>query len=320
MDPAPVASLVDRAVRFAGALPRRGGAVVRRLARRSSSNFKFAFFFLSPAQREALGHVYAFCRVVDDIVDERAPGAAGVAEAREALDRWRREIARIYDDPAEGGTAPESELGRSLAAARRTFDLPRFAFEEIVAGVEMDLDRSIYDTYDDLRLYCYRVASCVGFLALAIFGDQGEAARRYGEHLGLALQYTNILRDVGEDALRGRVYLPAEHLARFGLSSADVLRRRYDDRFVAAARAFADRAEREYAAAWSHLPGANRRALVAAEVMGRTYHRILDELRAHDFNVFARSASLRRRDKLRAAASALVHLALPAAPAPTDPP
>ncbi len=302
--------LVAQALSLAESLPRRGTALVRRLARRSSSNFKFAFFFLSPDQREALRHVYEFCRIVDDVVDERAPGEAGEREARRALDLWRDEIARIYGDE-DGADGPRSELGRALAEARTRFDFPRFAFEEIVAGVEMDLDRSIYGTYDELRLYCYRVASCVGFLTLAIFGDQSEPARAYGEHLGLALQYTNILRDVGEDALRGRVYLPAEHLARFGLSSGDVLRRRYDDRFVAAARAFAERAEREYRAAWSHLPRTNRRALLAAEVMGRTYHQILDELREQDFNVFARSAGLRRRDKLKAAASALVHVTVP---------
>lgn len=311
---------VRRAVELAERLPRRTQAILRRLTRRSSSNFKFAFFFLSPEQRNALRHVYAFCRIVDDIVDERAPGEDGIAEARAALDMWRREIARIYGDPSEDGAPPESELGRALAEARETFDFPRFAFEEIVAGVEMDLERQIYETYEELRLYCYRVASCVGFLTLAIFGDQSQAAREYGEHLGLALQYTNILRDVGEDALRGRVYLPAEHLARFGLSSADILARRYDDRFVAAAKAFADLAEREYEAAWARLPATRRRALLAAEVMGRTYHRILDEVRTCDFNVFVRGAALRRRDKLRAAASALLHVAMPTTAGTLDAP
>jgi phytoene synthase len=163
-----------------------------------------------------------------------------------------------------------------------------------------------------LELYCYRVASCVGLLCIGIFGDQSETAQRYARHLGLALQYTNILRDVAEDAARGRVYLPLDLLARHGLDDAEVLACRYDQRFLAAAEAFADLAEAEYQRAWAELEQiADPKPLLPAEIMGRTYHEILVEIRQSGFNVFTHRASLRRRDKLKVAAVALALTSLP---------
>ncbi|PCC66829.1 farnesyl-diphosphate farnesyltransferase [Nannocystis exedens] len=284
-----------------------GGAVAlwRRLVQRSNSNFKFAFLFLGPEQREGLQQVYEFCRVVDDIVDERAPGPEGEEAARRALAGWSAEVARIYGDAYVDDDPPHTELGRQLAESNKHFHYPREAFDEIIAGVAMDLDRSTYDDMEQLRLYCYRVASCVGFLCVAIFKDQREPARRYAEHLGLALQYTNILRDVAEDAARGRIYLPLELLARHGLTPDDIFNYRYDGRFVGAAADFAAAAEREYHAAWALLPEIQQRRLLPAEIMGRTYYEILQEIRARNYNVFTRRASLRRRDKLRVAALAL---------------
>jgi phytoene synthase len=292
--------------------PRRRGitSLLQRLTERSSSNFKFAFLFLGQDRADGLRLVYEFCRVVDDIVDEREPGPAGVARSRLQLGEWSREIARIYGDPYFEDDPPHTDLGRGLQRTHRLFDYPREAFDEIIAGVAMDLDRDRYEDLEDLRLYCYRVASCVGFLCLALFGDQGEAARRYGEHLGLALQYTNILRDVAEDAARGRVYLPQELLRRHGLESRDIFEQRYDHRFVAAATDFADAAEREYRKAWDALRQAEVRRLLPAEVMGRTYYRILREIRARNYNVFTRRAALRRRDKLKVAALAIARTGL----------
>lgn len=292
-------------------------AVIRRMTQRSSSNFKFAFLFLGQDRAEGLGQVYEFCRVVDDIVDEREPGPQGDEKARRQLAQWSDEIGRIYarpldaavpgpdeaDEPDEAG--PRTELGRGLACTRAQFDYPKEAFDEIIAGVAMDLDRDRYETLEDLRLYCYRVASCVGFLCIALFGDQSEDARRYAEHLGLALQYTNILRDVAEDAMRGRIYIPQEFLHRHGLSDRDIVQQRYDDRFVAMAAEFADAAEREYRRAWYALPKTDTRAMLPAEIMGRTYYKILGEIRARDYNVFTRRAALRRRDKLKVAAMAI---------------
>ncbi|HEY8378627.1 MAG TPA: squalene/phytoene synthase family protein [Nannocystis sp.] len=296
---------MTRLVEFARNLPAGAAALWRRLVRRSNSNFKFAFLFLGPEQRAGLQQVYEFCRVVDDIVDEREPGPAGVEAARRALALWTAEVARIYGDPYIGEDPPHTELGRQLAESNRHFHYPREAFDEIIAGVAMDLDRNMYEDMESLRLYCYRVASCVGFLCVAIFGDQRPAARSYAEHLGLALQYTNILRDVAEDAARGRIYLPLDLLARHGLGPEDIFNYRYDRRFVAAASDFAAAAEREYHAAWALLPEVHQRRLLPAEIMGRTYYEILQDIRARNFNVFTRRASLRRRDKLRVAALAL---------------
>jgi phytoene synthase len=280
-------------------------ALWHRLTQRSNSNFKFAFLFLGPEQRDGLQQVYEFCRVVDDIVDERAPGPEGEATARKQLAEWSAEVARIYEDPYLGEDPPRTELGRGLVRTNAVFHYPREAFDEIIAGVAMDLERSTYDDMAQLRLYCYRVASCVGFLCIALFRDQSPAARRYAEHLGLALQYTNILRDVAEDAARGRVYLPGDLLARHNLSESDILDYRYDGRFVAAAADFAEAAEREYQAAWQILPELGHRRLLPAEIMGRTYYQILLEIRARNYNVFTRRAALRRRDKLKVAALAI---------------
>jgi phytoene synthase len=149
-------------------------------------------------------------------------------------------------------------------------------------------------------------------LCIGIFGDQSETAQRYAKHLGLALQYTNILRDIGEDAARGRVYLPLDLLERHGLSEQDMLECRYDARFLAMAKEFAAVAESEYQRAWAELSGIrDLRPLLPAEIMGRTYHELLREIRAHRYNVFTHRASLRRRDKLKVAGVSLALTALP---------
>jgi phytoene synthase len=322
-------SRIDEAVE----LVERGVALLRRLGARSSSNFKFAFLFLSPEQRAALTHVYEFCRVVDDIVDERPPGPEGREAAEAGLARWSSRLARIYasrdageiTDATDRGTAEadesdetdetdeaDRELAQILAQTIERFALPRYAFDEIIAGCAMDLDITTYADLPALERYCYRVASCVGILCIGIFGDSSEPAQRYAHHLGLALQYTNILRDVGEDAARERVYLPIDLLERHGLSERDALRCTYDRRFLAMAREFADIAESEYQLAWAELAKIqDLRPLLPAEIMGRTYHELLVELRNRNFDVFTHRASLRRRDKLKVAAISLALTSLP---------
>ena len=296
-----------------------------RFRTRADSSFKFAFLFLGADQRAALEQVYEFCRVVDDIVDERVPGPDGEAAARTGLDLWRAEIERIYlvagrfsdQEGASGGdrhgVAPETDLGRRLVSSVRRFDLSKTAFLEIISGCEMDLERSTYATGEELRQYCYRVASCVGLLCVGIFGDQSPAANDYAVHLGLALQYTNILRDVAEDAARGRVYVPADLLAEFDLTPDDLKTCTYDARYIAAARAFASLAEQEYQAAYRCLERvADRRKLVPAEIMARTYHAILDVIAEQGYDMFIRRPQLRRRDKLRLALVSLADANLPA--------
>jgi phytoene synthase len=290
-------------------------AVFSRITQRSNSNFKFAFLFLPAHARAALGDVYHFCREADDIVDERVPGIAGVEQANLQLDEWMRDIATIFESGPDETDEKLSHnpLAARIAEHRRHFNLPREAFEEVLTGCRMDLELARYPDWPTLELYCYRVASCVGFLCLPIFGDDSDAARVYGRHLGLALQYTNILRDVAEDAARDRIYLPLSLLQKHGLSDDDILRNCYDARFIAAAAEFAAAAKREYDAAQAVLQNMDdRTALLPAQIMGQTYHAILEELIALQYNVHARRPSLRRRDKVRAAARALASVRLPA--------
>ncbi len=294
------------------ALPQKGRALMERLLRRSNSSFKFAFLFLGPEQRRALELVYGFCRIVDDIVDEREPGVEGEQVARKGLQEWRDEVDAIYAGIRGEDTDLRTEVGRGLVESVRRFDLPRRPFEEIIEGCAMDLEFDRYADEEQLELYCYRVASCVGLLAIGIFGDQGEAAQIYARHLGLALQYTNILRDVAEDAVRGRIYLPQSLMARHGLTDEDILHSVYDDRFIALAEEFDAMAQREYDAAWRTFDRVdNRRGLLPAEIMGRTYYEILLDIRARHYDVFSRRTSLRRRDKLRVAAYSIARTTLP---------
>jgi phytoene synthase len=265
--------------------------------------------FLTPHQRQALEAVYGYCRAIDDIVDERAPGPAGIRTARVQLDQWRARIDAMYDIEPSG--ALDVALAGRLSDTIRNYALRKAPLLEIIDGCEMDLEDATYATEQALERYCYRVASCVGLLCIPIFGEDGPAARAYAHHLGLALQYTNILRDVGEDAQRGRVYLPATILAQHGLTVDDVLAGTYDARFIGAAAQFAALAEREYRLAWDHLREVEAPLrLVPAEVMGRTYYEILREIRRFRFDVFLRRASVRRRVKLRVAAMTIARNAV----------
>lgn len=280
----------------------------RRLWHRAPSNFQFSFLFIDPAGREATNQVYQFCRAVDDIADAAYRNANQRERARQQLAEWHLEVARIFQDPYHEEDPPRTEIGRLLAQTRHRYNFPRFAFDEIITGVAMDLDHHSYSTLGELRLYCYRVASCVGFLCLAVFGDQSESAQKYAEHLGVALQYTNILRDISEDAELGRVYIPDAILLRYDMSKQDIFHHCYDERFVGVAKEFANEAIREYQLAWSYLPFIDRRALLPAEIMGRTYFQILRQIQERNFNVFTRRVALRRRDKLKIAALALARL------------
>lgn len=256
-------------------------SVVSRLTRRSRSNFYYAFLALPRPRREALYAVYAFCRTVDDIADLGQEGA-DVAGLRGQLAGWREEIARCY---APGG-APSHPIAQRLAIAVRTFPIPKDALLAIVDGVAMDLDGVVYETADDLYPYCHRVASAVGLAAIEIFGYTDPRARQYATNLGVALQLTNIIRDVGSDARAGRVYLPQEDLRKFGVTAEDLKIGRYTDGFVALMRHQAERARRFYGAARETFPRRDARALVAAEIMGQIYWALLARIEARGFQVF----------------------------------
>jgi phytoene synthase len=252
------------------------GQFVSRLTRKSRSNFFYAFLCLPRAQREAIYACYAFCRIVDDAVDLGQDRAAQRAE----LQRWRDEIARVYEGQ------PEHPAGQRLQVAIRQFPIPRVALEEIIAGVEMDLDHPTYETFESLYPYCYRVASAVGLCCIEIFGYTDPGARQYAVNLGVALQLTNILRDVHADARAGRVYLPQADLRRFGVTAEDLAKGRYTPQFVNLMSFEAARAREYYQRAWAALPPGDARSLFAAEIMGRTYFALLRAIEARRFDVF----------------------------------
>ena len=258
------------------------------VTRKSRSNFFFAFLALPRPRREALYAVYAFCRTVDDIADLGTDPAVQRAD----LARWRADLARCYD----GGTV-EHPIARPLAVAVRDFRLPRTALEAIIDGCEMDLTHATYETADELDPYCYRVASAVGLCCIEIFGYTDPRARQYAVSLGMALQLTNIIRDVGPDARNGRVYIPQADLRRFGVTNEDLRAGRYGDAFVALMAHEAARARSFYADARAAYPGVDARSLVPAEIMGRIYYALLEEIEARRFRVFDERVTLPARRK-----------------------
>jgi phytoene synthase len=258
------------------------GRFVSRLTRKSRSNFFYAFLCLPRPQREAIYAVYAFCRIVDDAVDL---GQDRAVQRRE-LGRWREEIGRVF------GGVPTHPAAQRLQEAVRLFPIPRDALEEIIAGVEMDLERSTYETFDELYPYCYRVASAVGLCCIEIFGYVDPRARDYAVNLGVALQLTNIMRDVQPDARAGRVYIPQEELRRFGVTAEDLAEGRYTPRFVELMAYQAARARQYYERAWALLPPGDSRRLFAAEIMGRTYFTLLREIEKRRFQVFGERVSV----------------------------
>jgi len=250
----------------------------RTITRKSASNLALAFVMLPRVKRDGMAALYAFCRQVDDVADdEQAPAA----QRREQLAAWRADIQR-----ACAGEFPQFLVNRELQPVIRACGLPFELFDELLRGVEMDLDIHRYESFEELDLYCYRVASVVGLLSIEVFGYQDQACRQYAIHLGRALQLTNILRDVRVDAERGRIYLPLAELARYGVAPEEVLRGEYSPRFFEAARATAQRARDFYRQARETLPRVDRRSMIAAELMGSVYWRLLRKIEGRRFNVF----------------------------------
>jgi 15-cis-phytoene synthase len=251
----------------------------QRITRKSASNLALAFVLLPADKRACMSALYAFCRQVDDVADE---AALPVEQRRSELAAWRQDIHQ-----ACAGGQPRFPVNRELQPAIVQYRLPLALFDELLSGVEMDLDIQRYEDYDQLDLYCYRVASVVGLLSIEIFGYRDPACRDYALALGKALQLTNILRDVRTDAERGRIYLPQQELRRFGVTPEEILGCQYSDRYRALARSVADRARGFYQVAHRALPAADRPAMVAAELMGTVYWHLWRRLKACGFNVFA---------------------------------
>lgn len=250
----------------------------RAITRKSASNLALAFILLSREKRDAMSALYAFCREVDDVADE---DTSSVEQRRTTLEAWRADVQRACD-----GGLPELPVNRELKPFIRRYHLPFALFGELIRGCEMDLETVRFETWDQLELYCHRVASVVGLLSIEIFGYKNPRCRDYAKSLGLALQLTNILRDVKDDAARGRIYLPLEAMAQHGVGEGEILESRYTDRYLRLARAVAERARIHYRKARMALPIEDRRSMVAAELMGSVYWQLLLALDKARFNVF----------------------------------
>jgi phytoene synthase len=246
------------------------------MARKTS--FYYSFLVLPAGQRRAVLAVWDFCRAVDDAVDEIADRTA----AARSLRFWREELARCYE-----GAAPETWQGRGVQPRIREFDLPRDAFEDVIDGVAMDLDIRRYETFAELLEYCRRVASAVGMICIRIFGCQDPRSREYALHLGIALQLTNILRDIKSDFERGRVYLPLEDMAAAGCSIDDLAAGRMSEPVRRVVELECRRAREHYHLASEARPPADRRRLVAAEIMRAVYFETLRRIERGGYDVFA---------------------------------
>ena len=253
------------------------------------TNFYYSFLVLPPHKRRAIIAVWDFCRAVDDAVDEVVPEhewAGGLsdearAEAALRLDGWRTELAAVYDGH------PKTPQGLALAPCVAAFNLPRARFEELVDGVEMDLEQVRYESFAALVEYCRRVASAVGLICLEIFGYRNPRAQAYAESLGLALQLTNIVRDVRVDIARGRIYLPTEDLERFGVTEASLRAGQVTPAIAALLQFECDRAHSYFRRAAGLLPPEDVRSLVAAEIMGGIYFEILRRIERTGYDVFS---------------------------------
>lgn len=257
-----------------------------KITRQSKSNLALAFVSLGPERKRDITVFYAFCRVIDDIADS---SEIDVAEKETRLAEWRRMLrAAVPGEPSLAG-----DVRRLIDKYSLTPEM----LEEIIAGVKMDLHISRYATFEDLRVYCYRVASAVGLVSIEIFEYRNPACKEYAIQLGLALQMTNIIRDVGKDLRSGRIYLPQEDLALFGYSETELQDRQYNKRFVDLMSFEAQRTEDFFARATGLLPIEDRKSMIAAEIMASVYHALLQRMKRDGFRVFEKEYALTRLEK-----------------------
>lgn len=275
----------------------------RQVTRHASKTFYWGSAFLPAEKRRAIWAIYALCRVVDDIVDEgydptspRPGHLSGADDPLQALDYWRLALMKIY----QGGGADDHPVQRAWCDMLTRYAVPQQPVLDLLDGVEMDLTRNRYRTFDELYVYCYRVAGTVGLLTSPIFGYQKEEALTYAVDLGVALQLTNILRDVGEDARRGRIYLPLDEMERFGYSEEDLLAGVINDAFCELIRFQMARADDYYQRALPGIALLSSDCRLAVRLSGTLYRAILDRIGLNQFNVFTRRASVPLKTKLAA--------------------
>jgi len=256
------------------------------ITRASKSNLALAFISMSGKRRRDITTFYAFCRVIDDIADDPARDAPS---KRRELANWRL---RLRDKSAD-----EPALAASIRQLMLEYPIKPEMLEEIITGVEMDVEVRRYATFEELRVYCYRVASAVGLVSIEIFGYRNPQCRDYAVQLGQALQMTNIIRDVAVDLAADRIYLPAEDLARFNFSEADLKQRTYDSRFIELMKFEAARADGFFAEAARLLPAEDRRSMIPAEIMRSVYQALLRQMKLDNFRVFERNYRLNKLEK-----------------------
>jgi phytoene synthase len=263
----------------------------RKLARAAASNFYYSFILLPKAKRRAIKDVYEFCRLLDDVVDEDQTGRNPDAE----LQNWRSEVEACYQG------SPTSKFGEQLLVSIEEFDLPRQSFLDLIDGMEMDLKWRSYQTFADLREYCYRAASAVGLICIEIFGYESARTREYAVNLGLALQLTNILRDLKEDTERGRVYIPLEDIERFGYSERELKASVYNAPFIEMMKFEYARVQSYFEKASSSLPDGDRSSMFAAEIMSAIYRELLDQIPGVQFDVFRNRLTVSKGRRLKIA-------------------
>jgi 15-cis-phytoene synthase len=265
------------------------------ITRQSKSNLALAFISLGRERKRDITVFYAFCRVIDDIADS---SKLSVAEKRARLAKWRQMLrARGLDEPL---------LAQDVRCLIDKYLLPHGMFEEIIAGVEMDLSILRYPTFEELRVYCYRVASAVGLVSIEIFGYRNPRCKQYAIELGLALQMTNIIRDVEKDLRDGRIYLPQEDLARFNYSETDLHDRQYNDRFIGLMKFEAARAWEFFCRATAALPSEDSKAMAPAEIMSSIYRGLLRQMELDKFHVFEKEYRLSKMEKASRIAAQLL--------------
>jgi len=251
--------------------------IAKEIAKKSKSSFYYAFNLLPAEQRDAMNTVYAFCRQTDDIVDE----TSATDELKyEKLRKWRIELEKSLNGHSD------YVIFNKLSKTIQKFNIPLEPFFDLLKGMEMDLQKKRYLTFDDLQTYCYHVASTVGLMCIEIFGYRHPSAREFAVNLGIALQLTNILRDIKKDAEKGRIYLPQEDLKRFGYNESDVFNNIYNENFQNMMKYQVERAKNYFDAATACLNLEDKKAMFAARAMQHIYYRMLNKIVDADFDVY----------------------------------
>ncbi|MCB1215351.1 MAG: presqualene diphosphate synthase HpnD [Deltaproteobacteria bacterium] len=266
--------------------PNQASQVSQEITTKSGSNFSLSFFFLPKEKREAITHFYALSRLIDDAVDDYVG-----QEAKDHLNFWKKEIELCY----QGKPSHPVSLGMQKAA--QDFKIPQNYLDLLIEGCEMDLSKKRYETYEDLQAYCYRVAGVVGLTCMKIFGLDSQEAQASARELGLALQLTNILRDVAEDAKIGRLYIPIQDIKRYGLKEEQVLKGPINPKLKILFKLMHDRAQTNFDRAFSKMQQLPKKPLLAAWIMGKVYQRILTKIKEKDFDIYQGKISLNKAEK-----------------------